>query len=71
MVESALSESARPSSGWAVYEFVFRNYGPGTVSGSLLNASPAAAAAAGIAWLLTTGVLAMGGIALVHLFARR
>lgn len=51
--------------GWAVWEFVFRNYGAGTTP-VLLNASPQAAAVAGIAWLVTTLVLALVGFLLVR-----
>lgn len=54
--------------GWAAYEFVGRNYGPGVVTGSLLDATPQAAAAAGIAWLVTTLVLTVVGVLLVRLF---
>lgn len=53
--------------GWAVWEFVFRNYGPGSVDGPLLlDATPQAAAAAAIAWIVTTFVLVVLGVALVR-----
>lgn len=53
--------------GWAAWEVVFRHYGPGRTTGPLLlEASPAAAAAAGVAWLTTTGVVLAVGLRLVR-----
>jgi hypothetical protein len=52
--------------GWAGYEVVARQYGPGTVSGSLLNAKPGAAVAAGITWFVVTLVVFVGGVVLVR-----
>jgi hypothetical protein len=50
--------------GWAAWEFVFRHYGPGRTTGALLlEASPAAAA---VAWLATTAVVAAVGLLLVR-----
>jgi len=56
------------SVGWAVYEFVFRHYGSGTPSGTLLDASPQAASAAAIAWIATTAVLAGFGLLVAQRF---
>lgn len=57
---------AASRTGWWVYELVVRRYGPGTETGSLLTATPQAAAAGGIAWLATTVVLALAGVLLVR-----
>jgi len=51
---------------WTVYEFVFRHYGSGNPSGTLLDASPEAASTAAIAWIGTTAILAGLGLLLVR-----